>query len=324
MRHLFNQHQANNLFRFTLATLIGCCVLLSGCVTGKAKEPLPYLREQGDFFMQAGIESYTRYNFSLANEQFIQAKNFYSRFDDYLGTTHALLNLAQVQIASGRFNIAKEYLTKADVLIQQHKLEQPAIYHDVLLTNLYLATDKLADAEAVFIKYDSLLRGNIADDTTLALLVNRVRLAQLSDKDFSKWLDLLTQQTTRLSNAEYATRLQRFNAWQAFLVNDSLLGNQLFGTAMDTYRGQANPTGLMSTQLEWAHACSKASDWTHAIEHYEQALYLAMANKHSHNGLRALEGLRSVYQQTKALDKLPQIDEWEKQLKSIPGDALAP
>jgi tetratricopeptide (TPR) repeat protein len=324
MPHLSSHHPANNLFRYTFAALITFSILLSGCVTGKAPETLPYLREQGDFFMQAGIESYTRYNFSLANEQFIQAKNFYSRFDDYLGTTHAILNLAQVHIASGRFHIAMEYLTKADVLIQQHKLEQPAIYHDVLLTNLYLATDRLADAEAVFVSYDHLLRGEIADDTTLALLVNRVRLAQLSSKDFSVWLDLLARQADKHNSAELALRRQRFKAWQAFHAGDSGMGNQLFSAALDSYRKQANPSGLMSTQLEWAQSCEKNSNWTLATEHYQQALYLAMANNHSHNGLRALEGLRSVYQQTKALDKLPQIDEWEKQLKSIPGDALAP
>lgn len=324
MRHLYSQHPANNYLRLTLAALITCSVFLSGCVTGKAPEPLPYLREQGDFFMQAGIVSYQQYNFRLASEQFIQAKNFYNRFDDYPGTTHALLNLAQVQIASGKFEVATEYLSQADLLIRKHNLQQAAIYHDMLLTNLYLATDKLAAAESVFTTHDQLFRGDITDDTTLALLVNRVRLAQLSDQDFSIWLDLLTQQTARHGNADIMARLQRFNAWQAFLVGNSQPGNQLFGTAVESYRAQANPVGLMATQLEWAQACAKSDDWAGAAAHYDQALYLAMANKHSHHGLRALQGLRSVYQQTRALDKLPQIDEWEKQLKSISTDALAP
>ncbi|MBI3187460.1 MAG: tetratricopeptide repeat protein, partial [Gammaproteobacteria bacterium] len=125
MHHSYRQHPVNNRFHFTLATFVALSLLLTGCVTGKASEPQPYLREQGDFFMQAGIESYMQYNYQLADKQFTQAKNFYSRIDDYLGTTHALLNLAQVHLASGNFNSAMEHLKKADLLIKKYNLEQP-------------------------------------------------------------------------------------------------------------------------------------------------------------------------------------------------------
>jgi len=324
MHHLSSQHPVHNLFRLALAALIAFSSLLSGCVTGNAPKPQPYLREQGDFFMQAGIESYTQYNFALATEQFTQAKNFYSRFDDYLGTTNAFLNLAQVQLASGKFDAAKDNLARADLLIRQHDLKQQAIYRDMLLTTLYLSTENMAEAEKIFAEYDQILRGNLADDATMALLVNRVRMAQLTDQDFSLWVDLLAQQTNKHNNVQLNARLQRFKAWQAFVSTDATLGNQLFAAVLESYRHQANPTGLMSTRLEWAQACSQSNDWPHAAEHYEQALHLAMSNNHVNNGLLALNGLQFVYQQTGQSDKQRQVDEWMKQLKTSPagnGDA---
>lgn len=269
--------------------------------------------------MQAGIISYAQYNYALATEQFTQAKNFYSRFDDYLGTTHALLNLVQVQLASGKFDVAMSNLNKTDLLIRHHDLTQQAIYRDMLLTTLYLATEKLTDAEKIFSNYDQMLHGNLADDATMTLLVNRVRLAQLSGQEFSLWVNLLAQQTGKHNNAELNARLQRFRAWQAFDATDATLGNQLFGAALDSYRDQANPFGLMATRLEWAQACSKLHDWTHAADHYEQALYLAMSNNQVNNGLLALNGLQFIYQQTGQSDKQQQVDEWMKQLKTSPA-----
>lgn len=324
MHHSYNLQPANNLLRLFGWVLITLGTLLSGCVTGKATDPLPYLREQGDFFMQAGIDNYRKYNFKLAIEQFNQARKFYSRFDDYLGTTHAWLNLAQVHISSGEYDAAREPLSKANILIRQHNLQQPAIYHDMLLTGLYLATDQFDEAEKIFNSHQQILQNQITDEATLALLVNRTRLAQVTDRDFIFWLELLAQQATQDGHVEFITRVQRFRAWQAILDHNTQLGNQLFATAVEFYRQQANPIGLMSTQLEWAQVSRKINDWNLAVTHYEQTLYLAMANRHSYSGLRALEGLRSVYQQTHALDKLPQIIEWEKQLRSIPGDAMAP
>ncbi|MDQ1362957.1 MAG: Tetratricopeptide repeat protein [Pseudomonadota bacterium] len=299
------------------AALVAVATLLTGCVSGSASRPLPYLREQGDFFMQAGIESYNQYNFALANEQFTHAKNFYGRFDDYLGATHALLNLVQTNLAWGKPDEAASNLARADQLIQQHKLQSQAIYRDLLLSTLYLEANQSANAEKILTVHDLLMRSNTPDDTAMALLVNRVRLAQITDQDFTQWLNLFAQQNSKHNNAELAARLQRFNAWQAFLNNDSAQGNQFFETALNSYRERADPPGLMSTRLEWAQASARTNDWPQAVTHYEQALHLAMANNHVPNGLRALEGLRAAYPQAGQQQKLPQVDEWMNQLEKL-------
>ena len=312
--------RAKAIYIALLATmLIG---LLAGCVTGNTEKPLPYLREQGDFFMQSGIVSYSNYNFALATDQFNLALVFYSRFDDYTGTTNALLNLGKTNLARGLYDAAMQNLEKADRLIALHPLQQQAIYRDMLLTNLYITTDRLAAAETIFTRYDLALHGELADDVWLALLINRVQLAQLSGKEFSTWRAVLAQQPNK-TTTDLSARLDRFNAWQAYLDNDPVKGEQLFNTAIELYRSHANPTGLMSTQLEWANAYSTIKKWPETSRHYEQALFLAMANNHFNNGVLALDGLRRTYQQSGQPEKLQQVDEWMKQLKSIPQESKA-
>lgn len=324
MHRLYSLHQTRNLPAWPGLLLIALAILLSGCVSGNAPKPQPYLRDQADYFMQAGITSYTQYNFTLAADQFNQAKKFYGRFDDYIGTTHALLNLAQVNLAQGRFDAAEKSLLDASRLIEQSGLKNQAAYRDLLLTTLYLHTDKLAEASRILDNYQQTLSGSLLDETSLSLLVNRVRLAQLTNQDFSVWLSLLLKQSDNLNSPDLTPRILRFQATQAYSNHMTEEGAKLFGNAISNYRAQANPSGLMATQLEWAQTCLQDNNPAQAADHYEQALHLALSNSHVTNGLQALKGLQQIYQQTGQSEKLARIDEWTRQLESLSNEASAP
>ena len=323
MHRLFNQPLINKLLSILpYAGILASTLLQSACVTSSPPIQPPYLREQADFFMQAGITSFNQFNLQLADQQLTQAKNFYSRYEDNAGSTNALLNLAQTNMTAGNFDKAGLNLSQANLLIERYSLELQAIYRDMLLTSLYLSTNSLGDANKIFTNYNAGLTGDLNDITSLNLLINRVRLAQISGKDFTIWLELYKKQVSRQNHADLNARLQRFQAWQAFLDKDAAQGNHLFVSALNYYRELANPAGLMATHLEWAEASSSNTIPDIAIQHYEQALYLAMSNNHVHNGLLALEGLRQIYNSTGMPEKLQQIDEWTQQLKKIPTNTV--
>lgn len=304
-----------------VASLFASIIMQAACVTGSTPTKPAYLREQGDFFMQAGITSFNQYNLMLATQQFSQAKAFYSRYEDHIGITNSLLNLAQTNIASGDFDDATAHLDSARLLIERYQLAQQALVHAALLSSLQLSTGNLITAKITLNQFDTELHNADINADLLALLINRTRLAQLSVEDFSIWMALLNRYYTNHSSDALQARVQRFQGWQAMQKNDSQTGGQLFSAALNYYRAAANPNGLMSTHLEWADACSSLNLYEPAAQHYELALYTAIANHHIPNGMLALDGLRKLYSRTNETDKMRQVDDWALQLKSLPADS---
>jgi hypothetical protein len=292
---------------------------LTGCV-GEAPKPQPYLREQGDFYMQEGVKSTAQYNFALAARHFEFARDFYARYDDQAATTRALLNLAQVHILSGQYDAAASSLGKASALIEHNNLSILGTHYNVLLSSLYLASAKLDQADALFSNLDASLRAGSHDDTSLVLLANRVRLAQLRNAQADEWLNLFAQRIN--NNAALTARLQRFQAWQAYQQNNAARGTELFTSALNTYRTLADAVAVMHTRQEWADAAAAQGEWNTAIEQNEKLLSLAMANHHLELGLRAIEALKLAYSKTGQTDKLPPLEQWKTELKALPVNVL--
>lgn len=272
--------------------------------------------------MQAGITSFQQYNFALATQQFSRAGDFYARYDDQTATIHALFNLAQVQTLGGQYEAAAQSLGKASALIEQNNLHTLATHRDMLLSSLYLAGNKLDEAEILFANYDASLRSENNDDANLTLLVNRVRLAQLRNVQSDEWLNLFAQRISQLNNAAFTARLQRFQAWQAYRTNNVANGNELFSAALSTYRDMADAVAVMNCRQEWAESAAAVDEWKTAIEQYEKLLSLAMANHHIELGLRAIESLKIAYSHAGQNNKLPQLEIWNQELKALPADVL--
>ena len=319
MLHLSSHPPTNNL-RFLLlrAALSAVLLIQVACVSGTPPLQPPYLREQGDFFMQAGIESFGQFNLALAEHQFTQAKNFYSRYEDYLGITNALLNLANTQLTAGNYDAANLSILQANIFIQRYQLDQHNIYRDMLLSSIYLATSNQIELEKLFATHSNLFDGDLASLAMLSLLTNRVRYAQLYADDSSSWISVYKKHITKLNDPNLNARLQRFIAWQAYLDNDEESGVQHFSDALEYYRDQANPSALMATHLEWADVSSQKQNSDRAIQQYEKALFLSMSNNHKHNGIRAIIGMQQIVKLTGNPEKLQQMNEWTQQLNALP------
>ena len=294
---------------------------LSACAVQTEQVKKPYLQGSAEQFMQAGIENYNRYHYAAALNQFTNAREIYSRYDDSIGIANAELNLCRVQMAVGQYDEVLQRLDELSVILERNQLRQQLVYRDIILTSVYLLKNDFDSAMQVLKAYDERLVNNGIDDKPLmaGLLINRVRLADAINEEFDLWLMRFEQFVATNNSSDSKLRLYRFKASQMQNADNASESNRYYSQALDGYRQMADPTGVMSTLLEWAHAYVERSEWLPAQEKYQRALEAGLINRNQRIVEQSLRGLSRVYIETAQHEDGALINNWLDLLKSEQG-----
>ncbi len=272
--------------------------------------------------MQAGIENYQRYHYAAALSQFDKAREIYARYNDYKGVLNAELNLCKVQIAAGQYDAALQRLTQLDFLVEHNQSQQQTVYRDIMLSSVYLLKNNYDAAARVLQQYDEPMLKNAFEDKSLmaALLINRVRLAEVLNQDFNEWLTRYEQLvTTTHTDIDYKLRLYRFKAKRLHNVGNVAESDRYYTQALDGYRYMAEPVGVMSTLLEWAHAYVERGEWPSAQEKFHRAFELGLINRNERMVEQALYGMSRVYTETGQDQNKALVNDWLDLLKTEKG-----
>lgn len=300
-----------------LTFLIG----LSACAVKTEQVKKPYLQESAEQFMQAGIENYNRYHYAAALNQFANAREIYARYDDSIGVANAELNLCRVQMAVGQYDEVLQRLDELSVILERNQLRQQLIYRDIILSSVYLLKNDFDSAMQMLQVYDERLMNNSIDDKSLmaGLLINRVRLADAVNKNFDSWLIRFEEFVATNNSSDYKLRLYRFKASQMQDTGNTLESNRYYSQALDAYRQMADPAGVMSTLLEWAHAYAERHEWLPAQEKYQRALETGLINRNQRIVEQSLYGLSRIYIETAQHEDEALINNWLDLLKNEQG-----
>ena len=272
--------------------------LLAGCASEVKQETSPYLVRQAHISMQSGIENYNQFKFSRAHDNFVTAYELFSRYDDPVGIVNSSLNIAKTLIALGQMNDAFKLLENMDT---NYYTSLQKRYRDIMLSSIHLMLRQYQHAARVLAPYEDelLTQSTQLDEVTLALLINRTRLAQLSAHAFEKWLSVYEQQISMFrTSPEYMARLYRFKALMKTTSSNGEQADELFDSALEVYRQQANPKGIMATLADRGAFSVQINDKDGAGRYYEELLNKALLNRDAYFTHHALFNMQQLNQGT--------------------------
>ena len=132
-------------------------------------------------------------------------------------------------------------------------------------------------------------------------------------------MTIFEQFVTANNSSDYKLRLYRFKASQMQHTGNIAESDHYYSQALDGYRRMAEPVGVMSTLLEWAHAYFERSEWLPAQEKYQRALEAGLINRNQRIIEQSLNGLSRVYVETDQHNNKALINDWLDLLKTGQG-----
>lgn len=274
--------------------LISLAILITACSGGPPDKPaLDSLTSPANLLDQ-GINHYNSNNYPKAIRSFERSLRQYRSIDNQPGVASSCMNLAKTYMAINNNRAAAEYLSKANTIIKQEKLQQ-------LNEHLYLLKSSLAINNAL---YDDALQelkfvlSSNKSDIKLAALKNRTTIAFIKkDADKQQWLEKYKTQQNR-SAQNTASHLARILRFEAELSTDDNQKTALLTRSLGISQQLARRTAIAATLTQWANIELNKKRYAQAEDKYLRALFIRHQLGDVKNSLAILQRLQTIYKAT--------------------------
>lgn len=273
--------------------------LLAGCASPPPKQEENYWQQVANAHMVDGLRYYQRQQFHQALNQFGQALNSYRRYNDIEGELNSHINLAKASVPLNQLDVAEAQITAARQLIQRHGFNDKTVLLDIIASSMAIQKFALTSAAEILDKYTDI--STLPENIGTALLVNKIRLAFIQQRDASSLLTLLEQRVVK--QPAYQPRLWRFQAQLADEQKKYSESDSLYERALEQYRGRADSIGVMATARDWGESFVLRGDWSAAQVEFEDMYRTAVSVRLGYWTGEALERLVLVYRK---------LGDWEK------------
>lgn len=299
---------SNIFIYFSLLLLIS---LLMACASAPEDNEDKYWHIIAQQHMHNGSQYNQRQQFNQAVIQFVSALNTYRRFNDVEGELNSRINLAKVSISLHKLVLAKQHIGEAQILIDNHGMNDKTVYLDIMRSSLSIKQGDLEKASELLETYTT--NKSLPQDVQSALLVNKIRLTLLKRGEV---LPLLQQlEKIAKNHPKYESRLWRFRAQYAHSQQQFANSDKYYIQALSHYRANANSMGVMMLLGEWGANLLERGEWQAARVRYHDMYNTALSLKQRHQLSTALNGLVRVYKQTGKTKKLHWARQQLKKLK---------
>lgn len=270
-------------------------ILISAC-SSTPEKPKPYWLQTANNFIGKGVQLYNQQQYSASAVEFARALNTYQRFDYVKGMADSYLNLAKSEIAQNNILRAQAYIHPLKELIEDNHFKSMSVHVDIMHSSIAINLTEYNQAVNILTKHldnNGEKKANLAESAYMALLINRVKIAIITNVDASKWVAVYEAKKT--SKYFYRARLLRFKGEIANRSNKIDMLNQYFSAALDLYRNQANPKAVLSTLKEWGVALKNNKEFKDAAKRFESVYTVSKSSANELEASKALDILLSIY-----------------------------